>query len=120
MRADYRFERGFLASCRIDENKRAAATAIANHPIWSTVHTHDGPLELALSPVMKSLRTVDYRGWSEEDDTDDDAYDVSKPAAWQRLLVDNTWPFEHLTFHLGGERARSSCSRAFGTKPRPR
>jgi hypothetical protein len=101
--ADYRFERGFLASCRIDDSKRAAATATANNPIWSTVHTHDGPLELALSPVMKSLRTITY-SHREEDDPDDADYDAAKPPAWHALLVVRTWPFEHLTYSSADHR----------------
>ncbi len=101
---DHRFERGFLASCRVESTKRNAARALAGHAIWSTVHTLCGPLEVARHPVMRSLRAFRYDGWDEENNPDDDDYDPGQPAAWHDLLAGRDWPLESLTYRTGLDR----------------
>ncbi len=56
----HRFERGFLAEAVIDFKLGERADELAGLPVWSTVHTFDGPANIGLHSVMRSLRSLGF------------------------------------------------------------
>jgi uncharacterized protein (TIGR02996 family) len=56
----WRFERGFLADARVDSNSTRIG-AVVGHPSWSTVHSLADSAQIALHPIMRSLRTLVFR-----------------------------------------------------------
>lgn len=61
----HRYERGFLAEAVIDFKLAERAAELAGLPIWSTVHTFDGPGSIGLHPVMRSLRSLGFSVYSD-------------------------------------------------------
>jgi uncharacterized protein (TIGR02996 family) len=57
----WKFERGFLAECRVDSNKGTRIRPLIGHPAWCTVHTLADSAQIALHPVMRSLRSLEFR-----------------------------------------------------------
>lgn len=52
------FRLGFLAEARVKPGNPRAVRALIGHPAWATVEVLEGPPEVALHPVMRSLRAV--------------------------------------------------------------
>lgn len=89
--ADFVFERGFLASCRIKGDPKDLG-ALAADPIWSTVHTFAGSWTIARSPHMKSLRALTFVAeyWDPEED--------EGVPNWKELLEGPERPLETLDY----------------------
>lgn len=89
--AGYRFERGFLAACRVDNEKRDHVRSVVGHPSWATVRELRGSAAIALHPVMKSLRSLrfDPMNARHAEGIDD---------AWQQLLTGTERPLESLYY----------------------
>jgi uncharacterized protein (TIGR02996 family) len=61
--SDYEFARGFLAAATVPRHRRPYnVERVVGHPIWTTVERFDGPSEIYLHPVMRSLRDVTADG----------------------------------------------------------
>jgi len=58
--AGYRFERGFLAECRVENRHLDRIRKLVGHRAWSTVRNLAGSAAIALHPVMRSLRTLAF------------------------------------------------------------
>ncbi|MDQ3369019.1 MAG: TIGR02996 domain-containing protein, partial [Myxococcota bacterium] len=87
----YRFERGFLAECRIDSNKADRIRPLIGHPAWSTVRKLEDSAQIAFHPVMRSLRELVFRPNRARDrERLDDA--------WRELFAGTPRPIE--TLHL--------------------
>lgn len=57
------FERGFLSACEFKEHPREhLVDAAMGHPLLATIRSFVGPLEFALQPEMRSLRTFRCEG----------------------------------------------------------
>jgi len=80
VRAGYRFERGFLAVCRVDNNRADRVRALVGHPAWATVRDFGGAAAIALHPGMRALRSLAF-------DAQDAAFHEQLPDAWRDLLV---------------------------------
>jgi uncharacterized protein (TIGR02996 family) len=89
--AGYRFERGFLAACRIDNRHIDRVRRLVGHPVWSTVRELSGSALIALHPVMRALRVLEFRA-SEARDHE------GLPESWRDLLLDTERPIEALTY----------------------
>lgn len=61
----HRYERGFLAEAIIDYKLAERAAELVGLPIWSTVHTFDGPGTIGLHQVMRSLRSLGFSVYSD-------------------------------------------------------
>jgi uncharacterized protein (TIGR02996 family) len=110
---EHRFERGFLAECQVDKAhgyiwKDIVATK--DDPVWSTVHTHNGPLDLVFAPTMRALRDIEYDGSLDEVD--------SRPA-WRRLLANGRWPFERVLYSVGHDHPADAMSALAGGQTLP-
>jgi len=91
VRAGYRFERGFLAVCRVDIARADRVRAVVGHPAWSTVRDFGGSTPIALHPIMRSLRTLAF-------DAGDAAHREKLPDAWRDLLVTTTRRLHELRY----------------------
>jgi uncharacterized protein (TIGR02996 family) len=84
------FERGFLASCRVDRRKRDLVRELAGHPAWSTVGRLSGSAVIALHPVMRALRSLEFdAGALEEEELE---------GGWRDLLIGRERPIEELDY----------------------
>ena len=91
VRSGYRFERGFLAACRIDPARADRVRALVGHPAWATVRELGGSAAIALHPVMRSLRTLAF-------DAAHAAQHEKLPDAWRDLLVATPRPLRELRY----------------------
>jgi uncharacterized protein (TIGR02996 family) len=63
-RSSVRFERGFLARCRLRQSEQSAGSVQHGHPAWRTVHTIDAPgagfgaNRVLLAPELVGVRHV--------------------------------------------------------------
>jgi uncharacterized protein (TIGR02996 family) len=87
----YRFERGFLAACRIDNEKLDHVRAVVGNPAWSTVEELRGSALIALHPVMRSLRVLQF-------DSANARYREKIEQAWRDLLLGPERPIEVLSY----------------------
>lgn len=87
----YRFERGFLAACRIDNEKVDHVRAVVGNPAWSTVRELRGSALVALHPVMRSLRVLQF-------DSANARYREKLDHAWRDLLLGPERPIESLSY----------------------
>ncbi len=56
---EYRFERGFLATCSlVSPRPEQAIAAAVGHPMWSTVRDLRGSAAIGLHPTMRALTTL--------------------------------------------------------------
>jgi len=94
IKGDYRYERGFLAQATLNVTfvQRERVAELAGNPVFSTVHTLDAPLPIAIHPSMRALRSLRY----ESDDRDD----------WQDLLITTERPLRSLWMRLAYHSAR--------------
>jgi uncharacterized protein (TIGR02996 family) len=91
MTKEYRFERGFLADCRVDSNKGTRILPLVGNPAWSTVHTLRDSAQIALHPIMRSLRTLEFRpNRARQREQYGDA--------WRELLAGSERPIERLHY----------------------
>jgi len=96
--ADVRFERGFLAACKIDNSHLDRVQKLVGHPAWSTVSSLEGSALVALDPVMRSLRKLVFSQSNAR-------RHEGLPAAWRDLLVDTPRLLEDLQYeNLYSER----------------
>ncbi|MBA3398105.1 MAG: TIGR02996 domain-containing protein [Deltaproteobacteria bacterium] len=86
-----RFERGFLAECRLDSAKLDHVKQLVGHPAWSTVHTLTGSALIAFHPVMRSLRSLTFDRWRAESHEG-----IANP--WCELLVTTERPLRELRY----------------------
>lgn len=99
IRPGFRFERGFLACCTVDNRHLDRVQQLAGHPAWSTVRSFAGAATIALDPIMKSLRTLEF--------TASEARNYEGLAdSWTDLLVERERPLEQLTYR-GIESSRT-------------
>ena len=87
----YRFERGFLSVCRIDNVKVDHVRAVVGNPAWSTVRDLRGSALIALHPVMRSLRMLRF-------DSANARYREKIEEAWRDLLLGPERPIESLSY----------------------
>jgi uncharacterized protein (TIGR02996 family) len=110
---EYRFERGFLAECQVNKAHVGvwkSVLATKDDPVWSTVHTHNGPLDLVFAPTMRALREIEYDGSIEE---------VRSLPAWRRLLADGRWPFERMSYIVGDDQPEQAMAALAGGRTLP-
>lgn len=89
--AGYRFERGFLAECRVDNRHVDRLRKLEGHPMWATVHTLAGSARIGLHPVMRSLRRFDFVSYQARNHE-------GLPDSWRDLLLDTERPIEDLRY----------------------
>jgi uncharacterized protein (TIGR02996 family) len=89
--AGFRFERGFLAACVVDNEHFDRVQKLVGNPAWSTVHTLSGSAAIGLHPVMRSLRRLGFDQWNARRHEE-------MPNAWRDLLIETTRPIEELTY----------------------
>jgi uncharacterized protein (TIGR02996 family) len=89
--AGFRFERGFLAACVVDNEHFDRVQKLVGHPAWSTVHTLAGSAAIGLHPVMRSLRTFGF-------DQANARRHEGLPDAWRDLLIETPRAIEELTY----------------------
>jgi uncharacterized protein (TIGR02996 family) len=87
----FTFERGFLASCRIDNRHIDRVRKLAAHPAWATVRTLSGSALIGLSPVMRGLRSLSFVSYEARNHE-------GLPDSWRDLLVDTERPLESLRY----------------------
>jgi uncharacterized protein (TIGR02996 family) len=87
----WKFERGFLAEARVDSNKGTRIHAVVGHPAWSTVHSLADCAQVALHPIMRSLRTLEFR-------PNRARQREGLGASWRELLGGTHRPIEKLHF----------------------
>ena len=94
IKGDYRYERGFLAQATLNVTfvQRERVAELAGNPVFSTVHTLDAPLPIAIHPSMRALRSLRY----ESDDRDN----------WEDLLITTERPLRSLWMRLAYHSAR--------------
>ncbi|MCA9671784.1 MAG: TIGR02996 domain-containing protein [Myxococcales bacterium] len=61
-RRDLELDHGFLSRCIVDTSRPQLVSDAVGHPLWSTVVQLDGPPEVFLHPVMRSLRRLRLQG----------------------------------------------------------
>ncbi|MDQ3341158.1 MAG: TIGR02996 domain-containing protein [Myxococcota bacterium] len=79
--ADVRFERGFLAACKVDNSQLDRVRKLVGHPAWSTVRAIEGSALIALDPVMRSLEKLVFEQSNARSHE-------GLPDAWRDLLVE--------------------------------
>ncbi len=89
--ADYTFERGFLATCRVDNRHMDRVREVAGHPAWSTVRSISGSALIALHPIMRSLRELSFVSYEARGHED-------LPDSWRDLLIGTPRPIEVLRY----------------------
>ncbi len=87
----YVFARGFLSECRIDNKHMDRIRKLVGNPAWSTVRSIEGSAALALDPVMKSLRELEFVSATARN------YE-GLPDSWRDLLIGTERPIEKLTY----------------------
>ena len=87
----YRFERGFLAECRVDNRHIDRVRKLVGHPAWSTVHTIAGSALIALHPIMRSLRSLAFVSYEARNHE-------NLPDSWRDLLLDTERAIEALHY----------------------
>jgi uncharacterized protein (TIGR02996 family) len=80
LRASFRFERGFLAACEVNGLKAEIIAELVGHPTWATVRELAGSPRIALDPIMRSLRVLEFSAY--------EARNTGLPEGWRDLLVD--------------------------------
>jgi len=91
IRPGFRFERGFLAACSVDPKKRTRIAPLVGHPAWSTVHTLADSALIALHPIMRALRTLEFQ-------PNHARYHEDLDDSWRELLAGAERPIERLYF----------------------
>jgi uncharacterized protein (TIGR02996 family) len=89
--ADVRFERGFLAACKVDNSQLDRVQKLVGNPAWSTVRSLEGSALIALDPVMRSLRRLVFSQGNAR-------HREHLPDAWRDLLVDTPRAIEELQY----------------------
>lgn len=89
--AGYRYERGFLSECRLDNRHIDGVRKLVGHPAWSTVHTLSGSALIGLHPIMRSLRTFEFLSHEARNHE-------GLPDSWRDLLLDTERPIETLRY----------------------
>jgi uncharacterized protein (TIGR02996 family) len=89
--AEFRFERGFLAACKIDNAKLDRVRKLVGNPLWATVAELEGSALIALDPVMRSLRSLTFNQGNAR-------RHEGLPDAWRDLLVDTPRAIEELRY----------------------
>jgi uncharacterized protein (TIGR02996 family) len=89
--AGYRFERGFLAECRVENRHLDRVRKVVGKRAWSTVRTIAGSAAIALHPVMRSLRSLSFVSYEARNHEE-------LPDSWEDLLVGSERPIEVLRY----------------------
>ncbi|MEO8699864.1 MAG: TIGR02996 domain-containing protein [Kofleriaceae bacterium] len=89
--AGYRFERGFLAACRIDNRHVDRVRKLVGNPAWATVRELAGSAAIALDPVMRSLRRLEFVSYEARNHE-------GLPGSWADLLLGSERPLEALRY----------------------
>ncbi len=87
----YRFERGFLAECRIENRRLDRVRKVAGLPSWATVRSIEGSATIALHPVMRSLRRLAFVSYEARNHEE-------LPHSWRDLLLDTERGIEELRY----------------------
>lgn len=89
--AEVKFERGFLAACKIDNSQLDRVQKLVGNAAWSTVRSLEGSALIALDPVMRSLRRLVFRQSNAR-------RHEGLADAWRDLLIDTPRAIEELQY----------------------
>jgi uncharacterized protein (TIGR02996 family) len=92
LRADFVFERGFLARCALLSLRGELAPEILLHPAFATVRSLSGSLRIGLRRDLRGLRELEVRMQAAVDQEG-----LQRP--WAELLLGGPRPITSLTYH---------------------